>query len=90
MTSPVRPKNFILTVDGRRTASTLWHIDALLQFRSGPTPAPGDRTYERGRVAMFEGIVREGIRCRAYGATAIHVRMDLAGVVREFDVRTTV
>ena len=84
------PKNFTVTVDGHRTASTTWRIDALLQFRSGVTPPPGDRAYERGRVAMFEGIVREGIRCRAHGATAIHIRMDLAGVVREFDFCTIV
>lgn len=83
------PKNFTVTVDGHRTASTAWRIDALLRFRSGVTPPPGDRAYELGRVAMFEGIVREGIRCRAHGATAIHIRMDIAGVVREFDFGTT-
>lgn len=79
----------MVTIDSRFVAPQVWRIDATLRFGQGLAPQPGDELYDRGRVALVEAIVREGIRGRALGATTFRARLDASGTIQEFDLGST-
>lgn len=79
-------RDFTVVVEGHLVAVGVWGIDGTLRFREGLKPQPADALYGEGRHALFEAILREDARGRAYGAHAVRVRMDIAGTVREFDL----
>jgi len=79
MTDP--EKDFITQVTGSMGDDGIWEIDATVTFRSGLDPQPGDELLGAGRLALLQGIVREGLRGRSLGATRVRVRMEIAGRV---------
>jgi len=80
---PVR--KFTVHVEGHLVQSGVWRINAVLRFH-GAAPEPGDRLLGEGRLALLEGIAREGLRGRALGATQVRVCMDVAGQISEIDL----
>lgn len=74
---------FTVDVQGHLVTNGVWRIDAKLRFRDGLDPQVGDELLGRGRLALLEGITREGARGRALGATSCRVFLDVAGRVSE-------
>ncbi len=66
---------FIVSVEAGFTEDGTWLIDARLEWRDGPPPL-GSRLLGLGRLALLEGIAREGWRGRALGATRVRVHME--------------
>lgn len=61
-----------------------WYIDAVLSFRDGE-PAQGSEILGHGRLALLEGIVREGQRGRQLGASRALLRMQVGDSYTELD-----
>ena len=73
--------DFTTRVTGSLDDDGVWQIDATVTFRDGLDPQPGDKLLGDGRLALLQGIVREGLRGRSMGATQVRVRMDIGGQV---------
>ena len=79
-------KNFIVHVEGHLIRNGVWQIDAELRFKKGTKVTLGERLFGEGRLALLQGIVREGARGRSLGATSVQVCMDIDGEVREMSL----
>ena len=73
---------FRVSVEAAFTEDGVWLIDACLKFRDGPPPV-GSELLGLGRIALLEGIAREGQRGRSLGATKVRVRLDADERIRE-------
>ena len=67
---------FTVSVEAGFSEDGIWTIDARLQFRDGKTPPIGSNLVGEGRIALLQGIHREGLRGRSLGATRVKVLMD--------------
>jgi hypothetical protein len=76
-------KNYVVHVDGHLVRNGVWKIDAKLRFRKGTKLTLGERLFGEGRLALLDGIRREGLRGRSHGATSVRVHMDIDGEVRD-------
>ncbi len=66
---------FSVSVEAGFDESGIWVMDARLRWRDGPPPL-GSRLLGLGRLALLEGIAREGLHGRALGATKVRVHME--------------
>lgn len=86
MTRKTVSKYFTIDVVGHRLTKNVWRIDGALRFLEGLDVAARENLLGKGRLALVNAIVREGVRGRAHGATAVQVHMDVDGQVSDFDL----
>ena len=77
---------FTVNVGGHLLTRGVWRIDGALTFRDNLDAAVHDQLLGKGRLALVNAIVREGIRGRSHGATAVQVHMDVDGCVSDFEL----
>jgi hypothetical protein len=76
---------FTVRVEAAFDENGVWLIDARLKFRTG-TPKVGSQLLGLGRLALLEGVAREGLHGRTLGATKVRVHLDVNGDERDFEL----
>jgi len=77
---------FTVDVGGHLLTKGVWRIDGALTFKEGLDAAVRGDHLGRGRLALVNAIVREGLRGRSHGAKAVQVHMDVDGLVSDFEL----
>jgi hypothetical protein len=68
--------DFTIAVEGSFGEDGVWVIKATLRFRDGLNAAERERLRGEGRLALLQGLVREGLRGRRLGAIHALVELD--------------
>ena len=86
MTRKAVSKYFTINVVGHRLTKTVWRIDGALRLSGDLDVEARDNLLGKGRLALVNAIVREGVRGRAHGATSVQVHMDVDGRLSDFEL----
>lgn len=79
------PPDFTVSVEGAFREDGVWLIDAQLRLRDGFGGEARREAIGKGRLALLQGIVREGLRGRTLGADRARVRLDTGDRVMELN-----
>lgn len=77
---------YFVDVGGHLLTKGVWRIDGALTFKEGLDVTTRDQLLGKGRLSLVNAIVREGVRGRSLGATAVQVHMDVDGRLSDFEL----
>src|SRR5262245_13608583 len=77
---------FTVNVVGHLLTKGVWRIDGALTLKDDLDAAIRDQPLGKGRLALVKAVVREGIRGRTHGATAVQVQVNVDGRISEFEL----